>query len=230
MRFTYYGHACFSLEIQGKHLLFDPFILENKLASDANIKLSELQADYILLSHAHHDHVADAEKIAHLTKAPIVAMVEVAGYFGQKGLETVGMNLGGTLTLQGTDITVSMQQALHSSSFADGSYGGNPAGFIIEVLGSKKVYYAGDTALFSDMQLFAANKPLDCVILPIGGHYTMDVKQAIKAADFLQCKQVIGLHYDTFPEIVIDQKAAEKAFCLAGKKLHMLGIGTSLNL
>jgi len=225
MKLTFYGHATVGLEIDGKKLLFDPFITPNPMAKD--IDINSLKPDYILISHGHGDHVADLEAIQKDSGAKVICIAEIAGWLGNKGISnTHGMNIGG-----GYDFDfgrVKMVYALHSSSMPDGSYGGNPAGFVITSK-DKKIYYAGDTALTYDMKLLAEEK-LDWAILPIGDNYTMGADDAIKATDFINCKNVIGIHYDTFPAIKIDKAVVREKFKKAGVNLQLPAIGESLDL
>ncbi len=225
MKATFYGHASFELETGGKKLLFDPFISPNPLAK--NIDVNSLKPDYILLSHGHGDHMADLESIQKNSGAKVICIAEIAGWLGAKGIEnTHGMNIGG-----GFDFDfgrVKMVYALHSSSMPDGAYGGTPAGFVLYT-GGKKIYYAGDTALTLDMKLLA-DEDLDWAILPIGDNYTMGADDAIKAAAFINCKNIIGMHYDTFPVIKIDQAEVKQKFEKAGLNLKLLAIGESISL
>jgi L-ascorbate metabolism protein UlaG (beta-lactamase superfamily) len=225
MKFTFYGHSCFELEIKGIKLLFDPFISPNELAK--HIDVNSLKPDYILLSHGHGDHIADLFTIQQNSGAKVICIADIAGWLNGKGITNVhGMNIGG-----GYDFDfgrVKMVYALHSSSMPDGAYGGNPAGFVIYAEG-KKVYFAGDTAVTYDMKLLA-DENLDWAILPIGDNYTMGVDDAIKATGFIDCKNVIGVHYDTFPVIKIDKEAAKAKFEKAGVKLSLPGIGESMEL
>ncbi|QNH63323.1 metal-dependent hydrolase [Hymenobacter sediminicola] len=226
MRLTYYGHSCFLLETGGSSVLFDPFIRPNPMAKD--VEVDKIPADFILLSHGHADHVADAEEIGKRTGADFVGMAEVVGWFGKKGLKaTYGMNLGGTLKLPFG--TVKMVAAAHSSSMPDGSYGGLAAGFVVEAEG-KTFYYAGDTALTYDMKLLAERHSLDFAILPIGDHYTMGIDDALTAADWTGAPKIIGMHYDTFPPITIDQAEARAKAQQAGKELVLLKIGETITL
>lgn len=225
MQFTYYGHASFSVEIAGKHLLFDPFISPNPLARAVDI--NTLKADYILLSHGHGDHVADAAAIAQRSGAKIVAAAEVAAWFEQKGISNVhGMNYGSTELDFGR---VSFVPAWHSSGLPDGSYGGNPGGFVIRS-SEGNFYYSGDTCLMLDMQLVPHYARLDFAVLPIGGNFTMDAEDAVKASDFIQCNKIIGVHYNTFPPIVIDTAKAKELFRLADKELILPLIGETIDI
>lgn len=225
MQFTYYGHASFAVTAGGKKLLFDPFISPNELAK--HIDINSIEADYILLSHGHGDHVADAVSIAKRTGAKVIAMAEIADWISRQGVENVhGMNYGSYTFDFGR---VSMVPAWHSSSLPDGSYGGNPAGFVIQTQDGN-FYYSGDTCLMLDMQLIPHYAKLDFAIMPIGGNYTMDAADAVKALDFVQCNKVVGVHYDTFPPIAIDKEAAKKTFEDAGKEVLLPGIGESVNI
>lgn len=225
MKITFYGHASLGIEIAGKHIIVDPYISPNPKASQ--IDINTLKADYILLTHAHGDHIADVETIAKNTNATIVSNAEIAGYYEKKDFKTHPMNHGGSWNFDFGK--VKFVQAIHSSSFPDGSYGGNPGGFVIEGE-HKNIYIAGDTALTFDMQLIPLRTALDLVILPIGNNFTMDVEDAIIASDFVECDKVLGYHFDTFGYIEIDHKEAVKKFFDAGKDLMLLEIGESIEL
>jgi len=227
MKITYYGQSCFSIETQGKTILLDPFISDNPLAKSVDV--DSLQADYIALSHGHFDHTADAIAIAKRTGAKVIAAYEVHAWAQKEGVEnTHPMNPGGKWKFDfGTLMCVA---AVHSSSFADGSYAGNPMGFVIwNEEGC--IYFAGDTALTMDMKLIPMLCPaLDAAILPIGDNFTMDVKGAVLASDFVNCPKVIGCHYDTFGFIEIDHDNAKKAFEDAGKELILLDIKEQITI
>ena len=221
MKITYYGHACFAAEIAGKHLLFDPFITQNPLAKSVDIK--KIKADYILISHAHDDHMADAADLAKHTGATIIANFEITEWLGKQGVAKVHpLNPGGIFQMD--SIKAKLLHAIHSSSFPDGSYGGVAGGFVVESPDAN-FYYSGDTALTLDMKLFGDTTKLKFAILCVGGNFTMDPDDAIRAAGFLQCKEVMGVHYDTFPPIKIDHAAAKEKFRAAGLTLHLLPIG-----
>lgn len=225
MKITFYGHSALGIEISGKHILVDPYISANPMA--AHIDINSLKADYILLTHAHSDHILDVEAIAQRTNAIIVANYEIASHFGNKGLQYHPMNHGGRWKFDFG--TVKFVHAIHSSSFPDGSYGGNPGGFVIEGE-HKNIYIAGDTALTMDMKLIPLRTKLDLAILPIGSNFTMDVEDAIIASDFVECDKVLGIHYDTFGYIKIDHESAIRKFFDAGKDLMLLEIGKSIEL
>lgn len=226
MKLTYYGHSCFQVEVKGKKILFDPFITFNELAKD--IDVNSIQADYIFLSHGHTDHVADAVSIAKRTGCQVVAAWEVHEWLQKQGVEqSHPMNTGGKWTFDFG--TVKCVVAQHSSSLPDGSYGGNPMGFLF-VTDEGNFYYSGDTALTLDMQLIPSWSKLDFCVLPIGDNFTMDVADAVRCADFVQCKKVVGVHYDTFGFIKIDKTEAQQAFEAAGKELFLPAIGTAIDL
>ncbi|GAB3922534.1 metal-dependent hydrolase [Mucilaginibacter myungsuensis] len=224
MKFTYYGQSCFEIETGGKKLLFDPFITYNPLAKD--IDVSSLKPDYILVSHGHGDHVADLMTVQKQSGAKVICIAEIADWLGKQEIEAHGMNIGGGFNFDFG--RVKMVNAVHSSTLPDGSPGGSPAGFVVYAEG-KKIYFAGDTALTYDMKLLADEK-LDWAILPIGDNYTMGVDDAIKSTGFFDCKNVIGVHYDSFPVIVIDKEEALDKFTKAGIKLELPVIGASLEL
>ena len=226
MQFTYYGHSCFSVTVNGKNLLFDPFITGNELAKD--IDINNIEADYILLSHGHSDHVADAEVIAKRTGATIVAAYEVAMWFAAKGIEKYQpMNTGGKWKFDFG--TVKCVNAVHSSTLPDGSNGGNPMGFII-INEESNFYFAGDTALTLDMQLIPMFANIDFAILPIGDNFTMGTEDAVKAAKMIQTKMVIGVHYDTFGFIKIDHQKAIDLFKKNELELKLPVIGEAITL
>jgi L-ascorbate metabolism protein UlaG (beta-lactamase superfamily) len=222
MNFTYYGHACFAVETARHTLLFDPFISGNPLAKD--IDPQSLKADFILVSHGHQDHLADAVAIASLAGATIIAAYEVAAWLGkQSAIKTHPINHGTTRFDFGR---LRFVNAIHSSSLPDGSYGGNPGGFVVETPDGN-FYYSGDTALTKDMELIGDAVPLTFAALCIGGNYTMDAADAVVAAEYAQCDEIVGVHYDTFPPIKINHEVARRKFQDAGKNLHLLNIGES---
>jgi L-ascorbate metabolism protein UlaG (beta-lactamase superfamily) len=197
MKVTYYGHACFSVVVGGKTLLFDPFISGNPLAKD--IDANKVPADFILVSHGHGDHVGDAVEIARRTNALVIASYEVATWFNKQGVSrTHPLNHGGGYKFDFG--RVKFVNAIHSSTMPDGTFGGNPGGFVVESV-EGNFYYSGD--------------------------YTMGVDDAVKAAEFIRCNEILGVHYDTFPPIKIDHTAAKEKFKAVGKTLHLLRSGES---
>ncbi|WP_396183724.1 metal-dependent hydrolase [Flavobacterium sp.] len=225
MKITFYGHASLGIEVSGKHILVDPFISGNPKAAHIDINL--LQADYILLTHAHQDHILDVEAIAKRTNALIVSNWEIATYFSNKGFKSHPMNHGGSWKFDFG--SVKFVHAVHSSSFPDGSYGGNPGGFVIEGE-HKNIYISGDTSLTMDMKLIPMRTKLDLAILSIGNNFTMDVEDAIIAANFVECDKILGVHFDTFGFIEINHEEAIKKFFNKGKDLMLLEIGNFIEL
>ncbi len=225
MKITYLGHASLAIEINGTNIIVDPFISANELAK--HIDVNSLKADYILITHAHGDHILDVETIAKNTGATIVSNAEIAGYYEAKGFKTHPMNHGGSWMFNFGK--VKYLNTIHSSSFPDGTYGGQPGGFVIEA-DSKNVYIAGDTALTYDMKLISMRNPLDLAILPIGDNFTMDVDDATIAAEFLEVTTVLGYHYDTFGYIKIDHEVAKQKFANKHKELILLPVGNSIDI
>ena len=225
MEIFYLGHGCIQVSALGKSLLIDPFITPNPLA--ASIDINQLKPDYILLTHGHEDHVADAEIIAKNSGAKIVSNFEIVSWYGQKGIDGHPMNHGGKWHFDFG--TLKMVNAVHSSVLPDGTYGGNPAGFIISN-DEGTIYIAGDTALHQDMKLIPEFYNLDLAILPIGDNFTMGIEDAAMAAQFVQVDKVLGIHYDTFPYIEIDKEEAVKLFLNKGIELVLLDIGLSTSI
>lgn len=226
MKITYYGHSCFGVEIEGKHLLFDPFISPNEKA--AHIDIDAIPADYILISHGHGDHVADVASIARRTGATLVSNYEIVTWFAGQGFkENHPMNHGGKWKFDFG--TVKYVAAVHSSGLPDGSYGGNPGGFVIETP-TGTFYYSGDTALTYDMKLLGEFHQLDFAFLCIGDNFTMGVDDALVASGFIQCDRIIGMHYDTFGYIVINHEEAKARFSARGKTLYLPEIGEHIYL
>lgn len=225
MKITFYGHASLAIDVGGKHIIVDPFITGNPQA--AAIDINTLKADYILLTHAHGDHVLDVEAIASRTNAVIVSNAEITSYYAKLGFNAHPMNHGGSWKFDFGK--VKYVNAIHSSSFPNGSYGGNPGGFVIEGE-HKNIYIAGDTALTYDMKLIPMRTKLDLAILPIGNNFTMDVEDAIIASDFVECDKILGYHFDTFGYIEINHEEAIRKFFDKGKDLMLLKIGESIEL
>lgn len=226
MNLTYYGQSCFSVEVNGRKLLFDPFITYNPLAKDIDKK--KIEADYIFLSHGHTDHFADAEELARQTGATCVAAAEIADWLGSKGIEKVHpLNHGGPVVFDFGKVRA--VNAIHSSSFPDGSYAGNPLGFVFTT-SEGDFYYSGDTALTMDMQLIPRWATLKFAVLPIGGNFTMDVPDAIAASEFINCDTIVGVHYNTFDLIKIDKEKAVEEFKAAGKNLLLPAIGDTIEV
>lgn len=226
MNFTYYGQSCFKIEVAGKHLLFDPFITGNELAKD--IDVDNIKADYILVSHGHGDHVGDLIRIAKRTDATVISNFEITEWCGQQGISNVHpLNHGGKRDFEFG--SVKYVNAIHSSVLPDGTYGGNPGGFVITTA-EGNFYYSGDTALTMDMQLIPRFAKLDVAILPVGDNFTMGAEDAVMAAEFIQCKKIIGVHFDTFGYIKIDHEKTKKVFQNAGLDFILPKIGEIISL
>ncbi|MDX1666879.1 MAG: metal-dependent hydrolase [Saprospiraceae bacterium] len=236
MKITYCGHSTILLQTGGKSILIDPFLSDNELVQKArkekgdpaHLDPDRIVADYILISHGHGDHVADAKAIAKRTGAKIISTYEIVNWFGEKDIDGHPMNHGGKWKFDFG--TVKFVNAIHSSVLPDGTYGGNPTGIVIwNEEGC--VYFAGDTALTMDMKLLPRIcPPIDLAILPIGDNFTMGYGEAVIASDFIECDRVLGCHYDTFGYIEIDHDTAKKAFEDSGKELILLPIGDSLDV
>lgn len=199
---TWLGHASWLIQYNQHRILLDPFLNDSPTAP---YKAVDAKADSILVSHGHFDHVADVAEIANQCGATVVAIYEIAEWFAKNHdvERTVGMNIGGSVELPWG--WVKMTQAIHSSQLPDGSYGGVAAGFLLE-LGDKKIYFACDTALFSDMKMIG-EKEIDVAILPIGDLFTMGPKDSVAATNLIDPKQVLPSHYNTWPPIEQDAQA-----------------------
>lgn len=223
IKYTYYGHASFLLDDGTSKVLTDPFLTGNPLAA---IKASEVECDYILLTHAHGDHLGDAPAIAKRTGAMVLGIPEVLDVClqAESDIKTHGMNIGGSVKLPFGKVRMTM--ALHSSGVA----GGIACGYVIQI-GGINVYFAGDTALFSDMKLIGQKDPLDYAVLPIGDNYTMGLEDAALAAQWLNTKNVIPIHYNTWP--VIAQEAGRYKEVTEGMTraaVHIVEPGGTLEL
>jgi L-ascorbate metabolism protein UlaG (beta-lactamase superfamily) len=204
---TWLGHASWQLKTEQHTILVDPFLDDSPTAP---IKANEAVADFILVSHGHYDHIADAAKIANRTGATVVSNYEITTWLAKNhGVKnTVGGNLGGGANLPFGRVKLTL--AFHSSSLPDGGNGGNPCGFLLTLTGGERAYFACDTALFGDMALIGAGG-LDVAVLPIGDLFTMGPDDAVEAVKLLKPKRVICSHYNTWPPIAQDpQKWAEK--------------------
>lgn len=226
MELTSYGHSCFLVTIKGKKILFDPFITYNSLAK--HIHVDGIEADYIFLTHGHEDHIADCVHIAKKTGAKVVCNFEIHVWLNKQGItNTHPMNTGGKWHFDFG--TVKCVVAQHSSGLPDGSYGGNPMGFIF-TSEEGNFYNSGDTALTLDMQLVPQYAALNFAILPIGDNFTMDARDAVQAARFIQCRKILGVHYDTFGYIKIDHDKAKQLFAEEGMQLFLLKPGESMDI
>ncbi|MEX2188343.1 MAG: metal-dependent hydrolase [Pirellulales bacterium] len=205
---TWLGHNCWSLEAAGTHVLIDPFLDDSPVAP---VRSADVKADYILVSHGHYDHVADAVKIAQRTGAPVASNFEICEWLAKQGVKhTEPMNLGGSIAAPFGRVKSTI--AHHSSVLPDGAPGGNPGGFLL-TLADGAVYFACDTALFGDMALYARGEngaPLELAVLPIGDRFTMGPGDSIEALKLLRPRRVLPAHYNTWPPIAQDAGAWAK--------------------
>jgi L-ascorbate metabolism protein UlaG (beta-lactamase superfamily) len=227
MKIKFFGHNTFQINFGGKKFIVDPFITGNPI-SESKFNPEELEADYLLLTHAHGDHISDVMTIAKNNDCTIISNYEIVTYYQNQGIKGHPMNHGGKFDFDFG--TVKYVQAVHSSSFPDGNYGGNPGGFVVWNK-EKCIYIAGDTALTLDMKLIPMTCPkLDVAILPIGDNFTMGYEDAAIAAEFIACNEIIGSHYDTFGYVVIDHEKAKQHFSEKGKKLHLIELGGEVEI
>jgi L-ascorbate metabolism protein UlaG (beta-lactamase superfamily) len=224
-RVTWLGHAALSLETNGFNLLVDPFLSGNPAASVAPEKVD---ADYILLSHGHGDHLGDTVAITERTGALVITNAELTDWLDKKGVRAHGQHLGGGF--QHPFGYLKFTLAIHGSGLPDGSYGGNPAGFLLTTNDKKKIYMACDTGLFGDMRLIG-EEGIDLAILPIGDNYTMGPDDALRAVKMLKPVQVIPIHYNTFEVITQDPEAwAERVESETDAKVHVIAPGESISI
>ncbi|WP_185851376.1 metal-dependent hydrolase [Blattabacterium cuenoti] len=230
MKITFFTHSTYLLEIHGIFLLVDPFFSENPMFKKHNINCNKWinffkKIDYILLTHAHYDHVCDTEFFAKKFESLVISNYEISNFFDNKGLKTYGINYGSFISFPFGKLKYVW--ASHSSVFNDGTYGGNPGGFLLHT-DQGNVYLSGDTSLTYEMKLIPSFGNLKISVLPIGGVYTMDVEEAIIASDFLQCNKILGVHYNTFETIQIDKKIAKNKFFETKKELFLLNMGETI--
>ena len=207
VKITWLGHSCFLLEADGRRLLIDPYLNDSPTAS---MKADDVETDFILLTHGHFDHVMDAPAIARRTGATVVAGFEVTEWLKKQKVDEnkiVAVNPGGAVNLPFGRAKFTI--AHHSSSLPDGSYGGSPGGYLLELSG-KRLYFAGDTALFLDMKLIGVGG-LDLAVLPIGDRFTMGPEDSVEAVKFLAPKRVAPCHYNTWPDVAQDPQAWAEA-------------------
>ncbi len=224
-KLTWYGHAAFGLEVNGTEILVDPFLSENPTAT---IGPDEVNPAFILISHGHGDHVGDAVPIAKRTGALLISNAEIAGWLRNQGLEAHAQHIGGGY--QHPFGYLKLIQAKHGSGLPDGSYGGNPCGFLLTTAAGEKIYLACDTGLFGDMRLIG-EEGVDLAVLPIGDNFTMGPEDALRAVKFIQPKHVIPVHYNTWDLIAQDPDAwASRVQAETDVTPHVLKPGESFSL
>jgi len=195
VKIQYYGHDCFEITGKDHSVLIDPFLSGNPLATK---KPSDVKPTLICVTHGHGDHLGDAVEISKNSGAPVLGVFELANYCAAEGAKTIGAHMGGTVSFKFG--WVKLVPAWHSSSSPDGKYLGNPCGFVIH-MEDCTIYHPGDTALFGDMKLIAELTPINVFLCPIGDHFTMGLKEAVKAVELISPQWVIPMHYNTFDVI-----------------------------
>lgn len=224
-KLTWYGHATLALESGDYHILVDPFFSGNPLSP---VRADQVRADFILVTHGHGDHVGDTVAIARRNGALVISNYEICNWLSAQGVKTHAQHLGGGYRHPFGYLKLTF--ALHGSSLPDGSYGGNPAGFLLHTREGRKIYLAGDTGLFGDMRLIG-EEGLDLAVLPIGDNYTMGPDDALRAVKLLQPEHVIPIHFGTFD--VIRQNAqvwAQRVQAESAAHVHVLNVGESFEL
>jgi len=224
VKLKYHGHSVFEIFSQEHNLVIDPFFTGN---SHAKVKSSDIKTDYIVLTHAHGDHLGDAFEIAKNNNATIIAVNELANYVSEKGCKAHNMHIGGGFNFPFGRVKFTI--AHHGSSSPDGRYMGEPAGVVISING-KNIYHAGDTGLFLDMKLIGEITPLDIALVPIGDNFTMGIDDAVKAVEFLKPKLAIPMHYNTFGVIQADPQEFKRKVESIGKKCRILEFGETIEV
>jgi len=224
-KFIWYGHGTFGLETGGYKVLVDPFFTGNPAASTT---ADAVEADFILISHGHGDHTADAVDVAKRTGALVISNDEIAKWLGKKGVEAHPQHIGGGYNHPFGYLKLT--HALHGSGLPDGSYGGNPGGLLLTTKEEEKIYLACDTGLFSSMKLIG-DEGIDLAVLPIGDNFTMGPDDALRAVKLVRPKHVIPVHYNTFEVIEQDPHAwAQRVVAETDAQAHVLNPGESFSL
>ncbi len=225
MKLKYFSHSAFQLTTDnGKVILIDPFLDDNPTSP---VKSKDVNADYIILTHAHSDHLGDAFKIAGRSGSMFICVNELANYCSSKGFKAHNMHIGGGYNFDFGRVKFTI--AHHGSKTPDGQYGGEPAGVIIST-GGKNIYHTGDTGLFYDMKLIGEMVPVDYLLLPIGDNFTMGINDAVKAVELVNPKVAIPIHYNTFPVIAADPNEFKSKVESIGKKCIVMSFGQELEI
>jgi L-ascorbate metabolism protein UlaG (beta-lactamase superfamily) len=224
IKLIYHGHSAFEVRSGSHTIHIDPFFTGNP---NSNVKPEDVKADYIILTHAHGDHLGDAFEIAKKNDATIIAVNELANYAAEKKLKAHNMHIGGGFNFPFGRVKFTI--AHHGSSSPDGRYMGEPAGVVLTIEG-KNIYHAGDTGLFLDMKLIGEINPLDVAIVPIGDNFTMGIDDAVKAVEFLNPKLAIPIHYNTWGVIEVDPQEFKRKVESIGKKCTVIPPGGSIEI
>ncbi|GAV23012.1 metal-dependent hydrolase [Carboxydothermus pertinax] len=226
MKITFLGHAGFFVEAEGLKFLFDPFLTGNPVAAK---RPEEMTADYIFVSHGHGDHLGDTVPIAQKSDATVIGVFELCNFLSRQNVKTHPMHIGGRYNFG--KFTVKLTPAWHGSSFGEGPVEslGNPCGFLLTV-GGQTLYHTGDTGVFYDMKLIAEIDPVDILLLPIGGNFTMDIKDALKAVELIKPRHVIPMHYNTWPLIAVNAEEFRAKGSSLGAEVHMVNPGETVVL
>ncbi len=221
-RLTYFSHAAWKIDTNGNSILIDPFLDDNPTSP---VKAAEVKADFIIITHAHGDHIGDSIPIAKRNNSTIISNFEIANWCGEQGVTAHPMHIGGARDFPFG--RVKLAQAFHGSSFPDGSYGGMPASVLVTVE-SKTVFHAGDTGLFGDLKLIGEMNPIDIALIPIGDNFTMGLVDAVKAVELLKPKKAIPMHYNTFDVIDADPNEFVKRINGLGIEAEVMDYGGSI--
>lgn len=225
MKLRYFSHSSFQITTDsGLSILIDPFLDDNPTSP---VRSDEVSADFIVLTHAHGDHVGDAFKIAKRTKPLFICVNELANYCAEKGFQAHNMHIGGSYGFDFGRLKFTI--AHHGSMTPDNTYGGEPAGVILTIDG-KSIYHTGDTGLFYDMKLIGEMTALDYMLLPIGDNFTMGIEDAVKAVELADPDVAIPMHYNTFPVIEADPEVFKSKVEASGKKCRVMTYGEEIDL